>query len=415
MSDLDLVNRNGNVVTAGRPVTGDVRSSGSSSGWQSCTCGAREIDATGSWSCQAGSTAIANPAALLHGDLTANDFMRHRLAACGGTTSVSRSPSQHKGRRCAKWSTTIAARRKAVVDHAFHLIVSDPAALMSELPASSATAQAFGHLADQTHARASTTRRGWKSWRWPGERARWSRSTPRTTRSSAGPSAACWRRPQSAQVPRDDPSAERRGRGREPPDRDGRVVDPPISSSTSRPKPRSQRSAGLRPTACGSSPRPARSTCSSGPGPDRPGPRGRQVDAEPAAARSDQQEAVSAGADRRVPDGDLRPRALSLRRDRQARRAQSPFEKVANGVPGMELRLLLLYCAGVRQGRIELNRFVELGSPTRRRSTACIRARARSRWVGCRHRGVGPRADGHGDGRDAARQRRLHRPTPGSR
>ena len=40
----------------------------------------------------------------------------------------------------------------------------------------------------------------------------------------------------------------------------------------------------------------------------------------------------------------------------------APFKKIANGVPGLELRLPLLFSEGVGGGRIDLNRFVALAS-----------------------------------------------------
>ena len=49
--------------------------------------------------------------------------------------------------------------------------------------------------------------------------------------------------------------------------------------------------------------------------------------------------------------------------DAQGKKAQGeapPFRKVANGVPGLEIRLPLLYSEGVRTGRLTLNQFVAL-------------------------------------------------------
>jgi dihydropyrimidinase len=40
----------------------------------------------------------------------------------------------------------------------------------------------------------------------------------------------------------------------------------------------------------------------------------------------------------------------------------APFTKIANGVPGIELRLPLLFSEGVRKGRIDIHKFVELTS-----------------------------------------------------
>jgi len=44
-----------------------------------------------------------------------------------------------------------------------------------------------------------------------------------------------------------------------------------------------------------------------------------------------------------------------------AKGPQPDFKQIANGIPGIELRLPLLFSEGVQQGRIDLNRFVELG------------------------------------------------------
>ena len=39
-----------------------------------------------------------------------------------------------------------------------------------------------------------------------------------------------------------------------------------------------------------------------------------------------------------------------------------PFPKIANGVPGIELRMPLLFSEGVRKGRIDIHKFVEVTS-----------------------------------------------------
>ena len=55
------------------------------------------------------------------------------------------------------------------------------------------------------------------------------------------------------------------------------------------------------------------------------------------------------------------------------------FQVIPNGGPGIENRLHMLHQFGVREGRISMNRFVELDLDERRRSnSACTRARARS-------------------------------------
>ncbi len=47
---------------------------------------------------------------------------------------------------------------------------------------------------------------------------------------------------------------------------------------------------------------------------------------------------------------------------KQARGMETPFNKVANGVPGLEVRLPMLFSEGVGKGRISLNRFVDVAS-----------------------------------------------------
>ena len=112
--------------------------------------------------------------------------------------------------------------------------------------------------------------------------------------------------------------------------------------------------------------------------------RGRQVRLQPAAARPGQ------------PAGDLgrsRPTACSpssrpttrrsastTRRARSRAAAKCAFQHIPNGIPGLETRLPLLFSEGVRRGRITLNQFVALTATNPAQgSTACIRARARSR------------------------------------
>ena len=65
--------------------------------------------------------------------------------------------------------------------------------------------------------------------------------------------------------------------------------------------------------------------------------------------------------ERHVPGVFLRPRALSLRRFGQiAACDKTTFKDIANGLPGIELRLPLLFSEGVGHGRLDLNQFVAL-------------------------------------------------------
>ena len=127
-----------------------------------------------------------------------------------------------------------------------------------------------------------------------------------------------------------------------------------------------------------------------GPRPARP--RGREVDVLPAAARSRRPGGALAGAGaRRSADRLVRSRALSLRRDGQALAGPNPtFKEIANGMPGLELRLPLLFDAMVSNGRLGLEKFVELTATAPAKSTAWTEEgldRDRRRR---RHRDLGP-------------------------
>jgi dihydropyrimidinase len=47
---------------------------------------------------------------------------------------------------------------------------------------------------------------------------------------------------------------------------------------------------------------------------------------------------------------------------KQAQGREAPFSKIANGVPGLEIRLPMLFSEGVGKGRITLNRFVDVAA-----------------------------------------------------
>ena len=85
------------------------------------------------------------------------------------------------------------------------------------------------------------------------------------------------------------------------------------------------------------------------------------------------------------------------------------FKQIANGVPGIELRLPLLFSEGVGGGRIDLNRFVALASTNAARLYGIY---PRKGTIGDRlrrgPRDLGPGARGHGHMGRPARQRRLH-------
>ena len=83
-----------------------------------------------------------------------------------------------------------------------------------------------------------------------------------------------------------------------------------------------------------------------------------QVRVQPAAPRGRQPAGgVERPGNRRLPGRVLGPCGLPVRRSRRGRSATErarPFTKIPNGVPGVELRLPLLFSEGVGQGRIDL-------------------------------------------------------------
>jgi dihydropyrimidinase len=143
MPDYDLVIRNGTVVTAADTTQCDI---GVKDGvvailGRGLPAGAREIDAAGR---------LVLPGAIdshCHieqkssaGVMCADDFYSGTVsAAFGGTTTVIPFAAQHRGQSLREVVQQYhdAARPKAVIDYAFHLIISDPSeqVLGQELPA----------------------------------------------------------------------------------------------------------------------------------------------------------------------------------------------------------------------------------------------------------------------------------------
>src|SRR5437660_7695841 len=143
MADYDLVIRNGTVATAADTTKCDigVRNGTIVALGQGLAAGARDIDATGK---------LVLPVAIdshCHieqkssaGVMCADDFYSATVsAAFGGTTTVIPFAAQHRGQSLREVVAEYhaAAEPKAVIDYAFHLIVSDPTeqVLGQELPA----------------------------------------------------------------------------------------------------------------------------------------------------------------------------------------------------------------------------------------------------------------------------------------
>jgi len=142
-AEFDLVVRNAVVITASEEMRCDIGVRGGRvvALAETLGTGAREIDAAGRWVMPGGVDAhchldqpMAPPTRM------ADDFLTGtRSAACGGTTTVIPFAAQAKGESllAAVADYHQRAEGKALIDYAFHLIVSDPTptVLNEELPA----------------------------------------------------------------------------------------------------------------------------------------------------------------------------------------------------------------------------------------------------------------------------------------
>ena len=144
MAEYDLIVRNGTVVTATDAVACDVGIRGeriAALGASLPRDAAREIDAAGLLVLPGGVDAhchIEQKSAF--GMMCADDFYTGTVsAAFGGTTTVLSFAAQHRGMslRPVVEDYSARAREKAVIDYGFHLIISDPTeqVLGQELPA----------------------------------------------------------------------------------------------------------------------------------------------------------------------------------------------------------------------------------------------------------------------------------------
>src|SRR5271167_5280818 len=143
MSDFDLVVRNGTVATAADTARCDI---GIKDGviitlGKDLAAGVQEIDASGKLVLPGGIDSHCHiEQRSSAGVVCADDFYSATVAAAfGGTTTVIPFAAQHRGQslRQVVEEYHAAARPKAVIDYAFHLIISDPTeqVLGQELPA----------------------------------------------------------------------------------------------------------------------------------------------------------------------------------------------------------------------------------------------------------------------------------------
>src|SRR5712671_8118792 len=144
MADYDLIVRNARIVTAERQSEGDIAVKDgkvAALGADVKGTAAREIDAAGKFVLPGGVDShchIEQKSGM--GVMCADDFYTGTVsAAFGGTTTIIPFAAQHRGmslRQVVK-DYHEAATPKAVIDYAFHLIITDPSpqALGQELPA----------------------------------------------------------------------------------------------------------------------------------------------------------------------------------------------------------------------------------------------------------------------------------------
>ena len=143
MTSYDIIVREGSVVSASDIVQCDVgiKDGKIAALGRDLEGAARTIDATGKWILPGGIDSHCHiEQESSSGVWTADDFYTGTLAAaCGGTTTIIPFAAQYKGQSLRKIVQDYHARAapKAVVDYSFHLIVSDPTAsvLGQELPA----------------------------------------------------------------------------------------------------------------------------------------------------------------------------------------------------------------------------------------------------------------------------------------
>ncbi len=143
MPEFDLVVRNGDVVTESERYTADigVRDGVIVAIGEGLAAGAEEIDAAGRLVLPGGIDSHCHVEQISStGIWTADDwFTATRSAACGGNTMIIPFACQHRGGSLREVVTAYhgMAEPKATIDYAFHLIVSDPTpqVLGQELPA----------------------------------------------------------------------------------------------------------------------------------------------------------------------------------------------------------------------------------------------------------------------------------------
>lgn len=142
MADFDLTIRNGLIATASETFEADIgiRDGVIVALEKGLAPGTRDIDAGGRWVLPGGVDSHCHVEQLSGmGVMCADDFYSATVsAAFGGTTTIMPFAAQHRGMRIPDVIDDYAARAraKAIVDYGFHLILTDPTddALQTDLP-----------------------------------------------------------------------------------------------------------------------------------------------------------------------------------------------------------------------------------------------------------------------------------------
>lgn len=373
MSEFDLVVRNGTVATAADLFRADI---GIREGrivmlGADLPAARREIDATGRLVLPGGVDShchIEQKSSM--GVMTADDFFTGtRSAACGGTTTIIPFAAQHKGMSLREVVSEYHARAepKAAVDYAFHLIVSDPTApvLGQELPALIED----GYTSFKIYTTYEALRLDDRQVLEVLSVAR--RHGALVMVHAENHDVIAWLTEQLLDsghtAPRFHAVAHAATAEREATHRAialAELVDVPIlivhvSAAEAIDQIRWARDRGLKVFA---------ETCPqylflTDKDLDRPGFEGAKFMCSPPPRERTNQEKVWAGLQGGVFDvfsSDHAPYRYADPAGKMAHGADAPFKKVANGVPGIELRLPLLFSAGVNGGRIDIHRFVAL-------------------------------------------------------
>ena len=372
-ANYDLVIRGGTVATAADTVACDlgIRDGRVVALAEGLGPGADEIDATGKLVLPGGVDShchIDQPSSM--GATTADDFRSGSIsAACGGTTCIIPFAAQHRGQslRAVVEDYHARARGKAVIDYAFHLIVSDPTeqVLGQELPALIAD----GYTSFKIYMTYDALKLDDRQILDVLAAAR--REGAMVMVHAENHDVIAWLTERLIGAGRSAPQfhavAHAAAAEREATHRAitlAEIVDLPIlivhvSARAAMEEIRAAKARGLRLYA---------ETCPqylflTAADLDREGFEGAKYVCSPPPRDAANQEYVWRGLEGGVFDvfsSDHAPYRYDDPEGKQMHGKGAPFNRIANGVPGLEIRMPMLFSAGVGTGRIGLNRFVDL-------------------------------------------------------